>query len=128
VLERLAAAARRRRARKFITVDENWTFEYQTPIGPVIVHGRFEDEGETLILIIRNIYAKDVLEKGEYRAEPGLGAVRHILGWMAEMAVELGYTRMRVQGQRTTRNVKRGGRQQFEFDLAQYLRGPGAAR
>jgi hypothetical protein len=128
VLERVAAAARRRRARKVITVGENWSYEYDTPIGVVIVHGRFEDEGKTLIVIFRNIYAKDVLERGEYRAEPGLGSVRQFLEWVAEMAVELGYTRMRVQGQRTTRNLKRGGSQRFEFDLAQFLRGAGAAR
>ena len=128
MLERVADARRRRRARKFIAVGENWTFEYETPAGVVILHGRFEHEGGTLILIFRNIYAKDVLEKGEYRAEAGLGSVRQFLEWVAEMAVELGYTRMRVQGQRTTRNLKRGGRQEFEFDLARFLRGAGAAR
>ncbi|HEX3454361.1 MAG TPA: hypothetical protein VHS03_07030 [Gaiellaceae bacterium] len=128
MLERVAAAARRRRARKFITVGENWTFEYDTPIGVVMLHGRFEEEDETLILIFLNIYAKDVLEKGEYQAEPGLASVRKFLEWVAEMAVELGYTRMRVAGARTKRNDKRGGRQRFEFDLAKFLRGAGAAR
>jgi hypothetical protein len=128
VLERVAAARRRRRAHKFITVGKNWTFEYKTPVIPLVLHGRFEDEGETLILIIRNMYAKDVLEKGEYRADVGTPSIRLFLEWVGEMAAELGYTRMRVQGQRTTRNDKRGGRQQFEFDLARYLRRPGAAR
>jgi hypothetical protein len=128
VLERVAAAARRRRARRFITLGEDWTYEYDTPIGVVILHGCFEEEGKTLILIFRNIYAKDVLEKGEYQAEPGLASVRNFLEWVAEMAVELGYTRMRVAGARTKRNDKRGGRQRFEFDLAQYLRVRGAAR
>jgi hypothetical protein len=47
---------------------------------------------------------------------------------IAEMAVALGYTRLRVAGQRTRRHHKRGDRQRFEFDLAQYLRGSGAAR
>jgi hypothetical protein len=128
VLERVAAAARRRRARKFITIGEDWTYEYETPIGTVMLHGRFEEEGKTLILVFRNIYAKDVLEKGEYQAEPGLASVRQFLEWVAEMAVDLGYTRMRVAGARTTRSDKRGGRQRFEFDLARYLRGHGAAR
>jgi hypothetical protein len=128
VLSKLRADWRRGRARKFITVGENCTFEHKTPIGPVVLHGRFEDDGKTLILIVRNIYAKDVVAKGEYRAEPGLGSVRSFMEVIAEMAAELGYTRMRVQGQRTTRNLKRGGRQQFEFDLARFLRGRGAAR
>jgi hypothetical protein len=122
MFEGIGAARRRRRARKLIEVGENWTFEYDTPAGTIMVHGRFEAKGETLVVIFRNIYAKDVLEKGEYRAEPGLASVRIFLQWIAEMAAELGYTRMHIRGQRTTRNVKRGGGQRFEFDIARFLR------
>jgi hypothetical protein len=111
-----------RRARSFIQVGKDWTFEYATPAGPIMLVGRFEAEGRTLILIFREIYAKDVLDKGAYRAEPGLASVRRFLEWVAEMAVDLGYTRLRVAGRRTTRDLKRGGRQRFEFDLSQYLR------
>ena len=128
MFSRFRAEWRRARARKFISVGENCTFECKSAVGPVVVHGRFEEEDKTLILIIRNIYARDVLEKGEYRAEPGLAAVRHVLRGIAQMAAELGYTRFRITGQRTKRHYKRGGRQQFEFDLARYLRDSEAAR
>ena len=128
MFERLRADWRRGRARKFIQIGENWTYEYETPTGPVMILGRFEEEGETLILIFREIFAKDVLEKGEYRATPGLAHVRKFLAWVAEMASDLGYKRLRVAGARTTRNDKRGGRQRFEFDLAQYLRNGKRAR
>jgi hypothetical protein len=122
MFEGIGAARRRRRARKLIKVDDNWTFEYDTQAGTIMVHGRFQAEGETLIVIFRNIYAKDVLDKGEYRADAGLASVRLFLRWIAEMAAELGYTRIQVRGQRTTRNVKRGGGQRFEFDIARFLR------
>jgi hypothetical protein len=128
VLSKLRADWRRGRARKFIRIGEDWTYEYDTPAGPIILVGRFEAEGETLILIFNEMYAKDVLEKGEYRADVGLPSVRRFLDWVAAMAVDLGYTRMRVAGQRTKRNVKRGGRQRFEFDLDHYLRGGKHAR
>ncbi len=127
MFERLAATRRRRRADKFIRVGENWTFEYKTPAGPIILNGRFEAEDKTLILIVREIYAKDVLERGEYQAQPGLASVRGFLESVAELAVLLGYTRLRVAGQRTKRHLRRGGRQRFEFDLDHYLRGRGLA-
>jgi hypothetical protein len=128
VFEKLRADWRRGRASKFIRLGENWTFEYKTRAGPMILAGRFREEGTTLILIFWDIHAKDVLERGEYRADVGLASVRGFLEWVAGMASDLGYTRLRVVGSRTKRNEKRGGRQQFEFDLARYLRGSGAAR
>jgi hypothetical protein len=128
VLRKLRADWRRGRATRVIRLGEDWTYEYDTPAGPIMVVGRFRAEGETLILIFKEIYAKDVLDKGPYRAAGGLAAVRGFLEWVAGMASDLGYTRMRVQGQRTTRNEKRGGRQQFEWDLARYLRGDGRPR
>lgn len=128
VLDKLRADWRRGRARKFIRIGEDWTYEYETPAGTIMLFGRFQAEGTTLLLIFSNIYAKDVLEKGEYRANAGLASVRSFLDWVAGMASDLGYTRMRVAGLRTTRNDKRGGRQRFEFDLANYLRSPRTSR
>ena len=128
MFDRIRADWRRGRARRFIRIGEDWTYEYETSVGPIMILGRFEEEGETLILIFREIYAKDVLEKGEYRATPGLAYVRKFLEWVAQMASDLGYERLRIAGARTSRNDKRGGRQRFEFDLARYLRDGERAR
>jgi hypothetical protein len=128
VFERIRAGWRRGRASKFIRIGEDWTYEYDTPVGPIVLVGRFEAEGKTLILIFREMYAKDVLEKGEYQATPGLPHVRKFLDWVAGMAIDLGYTRLRVAGVRTKRNDKRGGRQRFEHDLASYRRGSRGGR
>ncbi|HST26205.1 MAG TPA: hypothetical protein VLJ76_09445 [Gaiellaceae bacterium] len=128
MLSKLRADWRRGRASKFIRLGEGWTYEYKTPVGPMILVGRFEAEDETLILIFREIYAKDILEKGPYRADGGLENVRRFLEWVAGMAIDLGYTRMRVEGTRTTRKRRGAGRQRFEFDLARYLRGSRGSR
>jgi hypothetical protein len=128
VLDRIRADWRRGRALKFIRLGEDWTYEYETPAGPIILVGRFEAEGETLILIFKEMYAKDVVEKGEYRADAGLPSVRKFLDWVAGMASDLGYTRLRVAGIRTKRNDRRGGRQRFEYDLANFLRGSRSSR
>ena len=128
VLDKLRADWRRGRARKYVRIDERTTFEYDTPSGPLIVEGRFREEGTTLIFFVSSVYAKDVLDKGEYRAEAGLASMRKFLEWVAQLASDLGYERLRIVGHRTKRNAARGGRQRFEFDLAQYLRTPRPAR
>ena len=128
MLNKLRADWRRGRATKFIRLGEHWTFEYETRAGAIILFGRFEAEGDTLILIFREIYAKDVLEKGEYQADVGLASVRGFLEWVGGMASDLGYTRLRVEGTRTKRKRTGAGRQRFEFDIARYLRSSGAAR
>jgi hypothetical protein len=88
----------------------------------------FKAEDDTLVLIFFSIYAKDVLDKGEYQAPLGLRGVRGFLELCARLGADAGFARMRVAGQRTKRNDKRGGRQRFEFDLAQYLRSPRTPR
>ena len=120
VFEKLRADWRRGRAAKFIRPGEDWTFEYRTPGGPIMLFGRFDVEGETLILTFHEMYAKDVVEKGQYHADAGLPHVRGFLEWVAEMARDLGYTRLRVGGKRTK---GRRGYQNFEFPLDRYLRG-----
>jgi hypothetical protein len=120
VLEKLRADWRRGRALKFIRLGEDWTFEYKTPAGPIMLVGRFDADGETLVLTFREMYAKSVMgPEGPHKADVGLGPVRGFLEWVAGMARDLGYTRLRVGGQRTK---GRRGYQNFEFDLDRYLR------
>jgi hypothetical protein len=122
VFEKLRADWRRGRALKVIQFGEDSIFEIKTPVGPVMLVGRFAADGKTLVLTVREIYAKDVTgPKGQYRAEPGLGAVRNFMEWIAGMASDLGYTRMRVRGHRT--RSRRKEEQNFEFPLDRYLRG-----
>jgi hypothetical protein len=121
VFEKLRADWRRGRALRFIKLGENWTFEYKTPGGPIILFGRFDAEDDTLVLTFKEMYAKDVMgPKGQYKADAGLPHVRGFLEWVAEMASDLGYTRLRVGGKRTK---GRRGYQSFEFPLDKYLRG-----
>jgi len=99
-----------------------------TEAGTVCAELLFRAEDDTLVLIFFSIYAKDVAEKGEYRAPLGLHGVRKFLDLCAQQGADAGFARMRVAGQRTKRHEKRGDRQRFEFDLARYLRSPRAAR
>jgi hypothetical protein len=123
VLEKLRADWRRGRALKFIRLGEDWTFEYKTKTaGSIMLLLRFDAEGDTLVLTIREMYAKAVLgPKGPHVAHMGIGAIREFLEWVAEMARDLGYTRLRAGGRRTK---GRRGFQNFEFDLDHYYRRP----
>ena len=124
MLNRIRADWRRGRARKFIELNKNWTFEYDTRAGPITIAGQFRAEDTTLVLVLWDIHSKDALETGGDRPDAGVGEVRRFLEWVAGMAADLGYTRLRVKGSRT----KRGGMSQIEFDLARYLRSPGRSR
>ena len=120
MLEKVKADWRRGRALKYIRVGEHFTYEYDTPGGPIMLVGRFDADGETLVVKFHEIYAKDVLEKGQYQADMGVPHIRDWLEWVAGMAGDLGYTRLRAGGRRT--KGKRGY-QNFEFPLDRYLRG-----
>jgi hypothetical protein len=130
VLDRLRADWRRGRALKALKLGERQYIEWAsgTPAGTVCAEILFKAEDDTLILIFFGIWAKDVAEKGEYQAPLGLDGVRSFLELCAQDGADAGFARMRVAGQRTKRSVKRGGRQRFEFDLAQYLRGSRGSR
>lgn len=120
MFDKLRADWRRGRARKFIQFGQDWTFEYKTKTaGSVMLVGRFEEDGDTLVLTFREIYAKAVLTEGPYIAPMGIGATRGFLEWVAGMASDLGYTRLRAGGRRTK---GRRGFQSFEFDLDHYFR------
>ena len=130
MFDRLRADWRRGRALRQLRLGERqyWEWESNTPVGIVCGDMLFKAEEDTLILIFFNIWAKDVAEKGEYQAPIGLDAVRRFLELCASLGADAGFVRMRVAGQRTKRHLKRGGRQRFEFDLDQYLRGSRRAR
>jgi hypothetical protein len=130
VFDRIRADWRRGRALKQLKLGERqlWEWDTGTDVGLVCGEMLFQPEGDTLILVFFNIWAKDVAEKGEYQAPVGLGAARKFLELCAQLAADAGFKRMRVAGQRTKRHYKRGGAQRFEFDLAQYLRGGERAR
>jgi hypothetical protein len=121
VFEKLRADWRRGRAARNLRLGENVTLEFDTPTaGPVIFYGRFDPDGETLVYTVHEIYAKDVLAKGPYQADAGLREMRSFAEWVARMARDLGFTRLRVYGQRSK---GRRGYQNFEFDLDRYIRG-----
>jgi hypothetical protein len=130
VLERIRADWRRGRALKQLKLGERqyWEWESGTEAGVICGDMLFKAEEETLVLIFFSIYAKDVEEKGEYQAPLGLDGVRSFLELCAQLGADAGFARMRVAGGRTKRNDKRGGRQRFEFDLAQYFRSPRSSR
>jgi hypothetical protein len=130
VLSRFRADWRRGRALKQLRLGERqfWDWDSKTEAGVIRGEMIFSADGDTLVLFFRNIYARDVEEKGEYQAPLGLNGVRGFLEICAQLGADAGFTRMRVEGQRTTRHYKRGESQRFEFDLARFLRGAGAAR
>jgi hypothetical protein len=130
VLERIRADWRRGRALRQLKLGERqlWEWESNTEAGVICGDMLFRAEEDVLVLTFFSIYAKDVEEKGGYQAPLGLDGVRSFLELCARLGAEAGFTRMRVAGQRTKRHHKRGDRQRFEFDLAQYLRTPRPAR
>ncbi len=129
MFERIRADWRRGRALKQLKLGERQYWEWESgTAGTICGDLLFRAEDETLVLVFFSIYAKDVLEKGEYKADVGLGASRGFLEKIARLAADAGFSRLAVAGQRTKRHHKRGDRQRFEFDLAQYLRGSRAAR
>jgi hypothetical protein len=130
VLSKLRADWRRGRALKQLKLGKRqfWEWESNTEAGTICGDMLFKADDDVLILVFFSIYAKDVEEKGEYQAPLGLEGVRAFLDLCARLGAEAGFARMRVAGQRTKRSHKRGGRQRFEFDLAQYLRGSRPAR
>ena len=130
MLERIRADWRRGRALRQLKLGERqlWEWESNTEAGVICGDMLFRAEEDVLVLTFFSIYAKDVEEKGGYQAPLGLDGVRSFLELCARLGAEAGFTRMRVAGQRTKRHHKRGDRQRFEFDLAQYLRTPRPAR
>ncbi len=130
MLSRLRADWRRGRALKALKLGErqHWEWDSKTEAGTICGDMLFKAEDDTLVLVFFDIYAKDVSEKGQYRAPLGLDGVRAFLDLCARLGADAGFSRMRVAGQRTTRHHKRGGRQRFEFDLTRYFRGSRAGR
>ena len=130
MLDRIRADWRRGRALRQLKLGERqyWEWESNTAAGTICGDMLFKAEDDVLVLIFFSIHAKDVEEKGEYQAALGLDGVRAFLELCAHLGAAAGFARMRVAGQRTKRNDRRGGRQRFEFDLAQYLRGGEHAR
>jgi hypothetical protein len=121
VLEKLRADWRRGRALKYIRLGEAFNYTWNTPTaGRILARVRFDAEDDTLVFKVLEINSEEVMgPKGPHRADVGLREIRTILDWIADMATDLGYTRLRVEGQRT--NARRRY-QRFEFDLAQYHR------
>jgi hypothetical protein len=130
VLRKLRADWRRGRALKTLKLGERqyWEWDSDTEAGRLCAELMFRPEGETVVLVFFSIYAKDVLEKGEYQAQLGLAGGRRFLEMIAQIAADAGFSRLAVAGQRTKRHFKRGERQRVEWDLARYLRGGERAR
>jgi hypothetical protein len=123
VFERIRADWRKGRALKYIKLGEpfNYTWKSKTA-GEIVARVRFDAEGETLVMTVREIGS--VAHQSTERVDWGLREIRDMLEWVAGMAADLGYTRMRLTGPRAKRAQ---GHQTFEFDLERFRRGSGAA-
>jgi hypothetical protein len=124
VLSKLRADWRRGRATRYIKLDEGVNYSWSTKTaGEVVVRVRFEAHGETLVMIVREIGSADKMSAA--RVDVGIREIRGMLNWVAQMAADLGYTRLRVEGPRTTRPE---GKQSFEFPLDRFIRSRQARR
>lgn len=119
MFERWRGQWRRGRAGRVIQFGSPQLFQVASPAGLIDISVRFDQDGETLMVRILESYAHDVVEKGQYRADMGVPAVRRFLGHIARAAADLGFTRMRVSGQRTRQ--RRRSDQVLDFDVAQYI-------
>jgi hypothetical protein len=119
-LDRLRADWRRGRALKQLRLGERqyWEWDSETAAGTLCFRLRFRARGETLVLFFAEIWAKDVQERGPYRADLGLLGGRRFLGIVCDLAGDAGFTRLRVSGQRT--NARRERLQRVEFDVARF--------
>jgi hypothetical protein len=124
VFERWRAQWRAGRASRVVRIGERQVLEFDTPAaGTIDFVVRFDAEEETLIVRMLEIYAHDVLEKGQYRADMGLSETRKFGAYLAGLARDLGYTRMRLVGQRT--RGRRKSDQELDFEVAHWLRDDG---
>jgi hypothetical protein len=122
VFERIRADWRRGRALKYVKLGEPFNYTWKTEsAGEVFVRVRFDADGDTLVLTIREIGAADPIDSGGrlVKADLGLRELRTILDWVGDMAADLGYTRLRVEGPRSKRPQ---GHQRFEFDVDRFRR------
>jgi hypothetical protein len=130
VFEKLRADWRRGRALKQLKLGERqyWEWESNTEAGTICANLRFSAEGETLVLRFLQMWSKVVVESEDphARGDLGLGAVRAFLDIVAQLGADCGFTRMRVEGQRTRQ--RRKDDQNFEFPLDRYLRGQQSRR
>ena len=119
MLRKLRADWRRGRAKKYIRFGEPYNYTWETTTaGEILVRVRFDVDGDALVMTILEIGAVSV--GSTERVELGMREIRGMLEWVAGMASDLDYSRLRVQGPRTKRTL---GHQRFEFGLERYRRG-----
>jgi hypothetical protein len=129
VLRKLRADWRRGRALKTLKLGERqyWEWDSNTPAGTICANMTFDADGDALVLIFHEMWAKDesaITVEGKHgarRADLSLAGVRAFLELVAGLARDAGFSRLRVGGQRTRERRQRV--QSFEFDLARFRRG-----
>ncbi len=122
MFERIRADWRRGRALKYVKLGEPFNYTWKTAsAGELFVRVRFDADGDTLVCTIREIGSADPIDPDgrPTKADLGLRELRTVLDWIAGMAADLGYTRLRVEGPRSKRPQ---GHQRFEFELDRFRR------
>ena len=126
---KVSGAWRRCRALKTLKLGERqyWEWDSKTAAGTICANMTFDADGEALVLVFHEMWAKDESaitiegKHGARRADLSLAGVRAFLELVAALAADAGFARLRVGGQRTRQRRKR--EQSFEFDLARFRRG-----
>jgi hypothetical protein len=123
VLRGLRADWRRGRALRSLKLGERqyWEWESETDAGVICANLTFRTDGEVLVLVFHELWAKDLGAKGVTpRADLGLAGARRFLEIVSELAADAGFARLRVAGQRMRHRRKKV--QRVEFDVTRYRR------
>jgi hypothetical protein len=127
VLRKLRADWRRGRALKTLKLGERqyWEWDSKTPAGTLCANLRFDEDDGTLVLTFLEIWAKDEERTREAtgpqkvrRADLGLRGAFSFVTLVADTAADVGYTKLRIRGQRTRH--RRKGLQSVDFDLYRF--------
>jgi hypothetical protein len=123
VLRKLRADWRRGRALRALRIGERqyWEWESETAAGRLCANLTFRTDGEVLVLVFHEIWAKEVEgERGPHRADLGLPGARRFLEIVSGLAEDAGFARVRVAGQRTRQRRRQA--QRVEFEVGRYRR------
>src|SRR5437764_3541317 len=110
VLRKLRADWRRGRALKSLKLGERqyWEWDSKTDAGTLCAYLRFYPEGDSLVLTFYEIWSKDPERtkepspvQGVRRADLGMRGSFAFIRIVADLALDLGYERLQIRGQRT---------------------------
>ena len=128
MLSKLRADWRRGRALRQLKLGERqyWEWDSKTAAGILCGNLRFDVEGDVLILTFAEIWAKDpavanIVGRNETpRADLGVRGGFAFVQLIADLADDIGCTKLRIRGQRT--RLRRKDVQDVEFAVARFRR------